>query len=213
MTGLGPRPLIDISIPAGAATPPWPGDAPFVCGWSWSLAKGDSVNVSTVSTSPHVGTHADAPFHVDSAWQTAESLPLDVFAGPAVVVDLSTYDGALGADTVGALVGTERLLVRTGRSIATGTFPASWPWLADDALDALLRGGLRLLGVDAPSVDDRESKALTAHRTLFSRGAFVLENLDLRRVSPGRYHLSAYPVCWAGTDAAPVRAVLTMEQA
>jgi arylformamidase len=62
--------------------------------------------------------------------------------------------------------------------------------------------------VDAPSVDERESKTLDVHHALFGGGAFVLENLDLRGVTPGRYELVALPQRLEGLDAAPVRAVL-----
>ena len=72
----------------------------------------------------------------------------------------------------------------------------------------LVAGGLRLLGVDAPSVDARDARTLAVHRALFSGGAVVLENLDLSAVSPGDYELTAYPLRIAGLDAAPVRAVL-----
>jgi arylformamidase len=46
------------------------------------------------------------------------------------------------------------------------------------------------------------------HRALFQGGACILENLDLRNVSSGDYHLTAFPLRLAGLDAAPVRAVL-----
>ena len=72
----------------------------------------------------------------------------------------------------------------------------------------LLGRGLRLLGVDAPSVDPRTSKTLTVHHMLFSSNAYILENLDLRRVSPGPYELIALPLKYMALDAAPVRAVL-----
>jgi arylformamidase len=68
--------------------------------------------------------------------------------------------------------------------------------------------GLRLLGVDAPSVDTKESKTLAVHKMLFSGNACILENLDLRRVQPGRYDLIAFPMKVMALDAAPVRAVL-----
>src|SRR5688572_27389716 len=55
---------LDISIPMGSRTPEWPGDRPFSCGWTMTLAGGGSVNLSAITTSPHVGTHADAPLHV-----------------------------------------------------------------------------------------------------------------------------------------------------
>jgi arylformamidase len=202
--------LIDISVMVSASTPEWPGDTPYSCRWTWEMARGDSVNVSSIAGSPHVGTHADAPFHVDAGWATADTLPLDSFTGPATVVDVSRLEGALALESLGLAgrVAGGRLLLRTGRSIAAGPFPDEWPWIAEEAVRELVAGGLRLFGVDAPSVDARDSKSLSVHRTLFQGGACILENLDLRNVSSGDYHLTAFPLRLAGLDAAPVRAVL-----
>jgi arylformamidase len=203
------EPLIDISILVNEFTPEWPGDTPFSCRWTWDMARGDSVNVSCVNTSPHVGTHADAPFHVDPRWPPSESLSLDAFAGPVTVVDVPG-DGPLGLESLGVAASrrVERLLLRTGQTIADSHFPERWPWLDEAAADELVRRGLRLLGVDAPSVDGRDSKTLGVHRILFKGGAAVLENLDLRAAPAGDYHLTAFPVRYAGLDAVPVRAVL-----
>jgi arylformamidase len=202
--------LIDISVMVSASTPEWPGDTPYSCRWTWEMARGDSVNVSSIAGSPHVGTHADAPFHVDAGWATADALPLDSFTGPATVVDVSRLEGPLTFQSLGLAGGVAggRLLLRTGQSIAAGPFPDRWPWLNEDAVRDLLGAGLRLLGVDAPSVDARDSKSLAVHRALFEGGACVLENLDLRNVPSGDYHLTALPLRLAGLDAAPVRAVL-----
>ena len=203
--------LHDISISVAPSTPEWPGDTPFSCGWSWAMAEGASVNVSTITTSPHVGTHAYAPLHVRDGWPGADELPLDAFHGWATVVDVSDAHGTIELaelDRRGARPDAERLLLRTGRTIASGSFPADWPVLGDACVRALLARGLRLLGVDAPSVDERESKSLPVHRALFAGGACILENLDLRVVAPGGYELIAFPVKLVGLDAAPVRAVL-----
>ena len=81
--------LIDISILVDEFTPEWPGDTPWTCRWTWDMARGDSVNVSCLNGSPHVGTHADAPFHVDPRWPASDALTLDAFSGPATVVDVS----------------------------------------------------------------------------------------------------------------------------
>jgi arylformamidase len=209
VTGPASDELIDISILVNASTPEWPGDTPFSCRLSWEIARGDSVNVSCLNGSPHVGTHADAPFHVDSAWPASETLDLAAFTGPAVVVDVNTLDGPLSVESLGiGALPVERLLLRTDRSIAGGTFPSGWPWLDVSAVESLLERGLLLLGVDAPSVDSRKSTTLDVHRALFRRGAGVLENLDLRNVAAGPYHLTAFPLRLDGLDAAPVRAVL-----
>ena len=200
----------DISIALREGTPEWPGDTPYACRWASLIAKGESVNVSAVIGSPHVGTHADAPLHVRDGWPGSHELPLDAFVGTASVLDVSGMSGVIEADHLAydPDADGERLLLRTGRSIATGQFPNEWPTLSEACVRTLLGRGLRLLGVDAPSVDPRESTTLPVHHLLFSANAYILENLDLRRVPVGSYELIALPLKLMALDAAPVRAVL-----
>ncbi|MCU0625197.1 MAG: cyclase family protein [Gemmatimonadaceae bacterium] len=125
----------DISIAYGAATPPFPGDTPFHCGWAWEMAHGASVNVGRITTSLHVGTHADAPLHVRVGAPASETLPLDAFHGPALVLDVRGVgdDHVITRDELAARLADARparLLLRTGRSVSAGTFPTAWPALA-----------------------------------------------------------------------------------
>lgn len=191
----------DISIALRPGAPEWPGDTPYSCHWTQQLARGDTVNLSSVTTSPHVGTHADAPLHVHDGWPASDDLPIYVFAGPATVCAFDRVDAL-------PRLPLERLLLRTGSTTADGAFPADWPALSVRQVESLLERGLRLLGVDAPSVDTRHSTALEVHHALFAGGAYNLENLDLRGVPDGTYDLVALPLKIAGLDAAPVRAVL-----
>jgi arylformamidase len=208
--------LVDVSVTLRPGTPEWPGDTPYSCGWTWSMAEGASVNVSALTMSPHVGTHADAPLHVRDGWPASDALPLDAFVGPCAVVDVPGVAEEIEHDALVRhaeqsgvrLDETARLLLRTGRTIAAGVFPDDWPSLTPACVRALARGGLVLLGVDAPSVDPRESKDLATHHALFEAGAFNIENLDLRAVRAGRYELIAPPLRLAGLDAAPLRALL-----
>jgi arylformamidase len=163
-----------------------------------------------MTLSPHVATHADSPYHVRSDWAMSDRLPLDAFIGPCTVLDVSSESGAIALGTLGALPATARLLLKTGRTVAGGVFPDAWPWLEPAAVRELIQRGLRLLGVDAPSVDSRESTTLDVHTALFSGGAFNIENLDLRHVAPGEYELFALPLAVVGLDAAPVRALLRL---
>ena len=202
---------IDISVPLSAHLPPWPGDTPFEARWTWQQDVGASVNVSAITLSPHVATHADAPYHIRSDWGGSERLDMAAFVGRCTVVDVSSAIGEVQLPTLGAAGENpvlERLLLKTDRSIAGGDFPDSWPWLAVGAVQTLLHRGLRLLGVDAPSIDAKDSATLDVHNALFGGGAFNLENLDLRRVAPGEYELFAAPLSIAGLDAAPTRALL-----
>ena len=74
--------LRDISVMLNPDTPEWPGDTPFTCGWASLISAGASVNVSSFSSSPHVGTHADAPIHVREGWSGSHELSLDAYFGP-----------------------------------------------------------------------------------------------------------------------------------
>lgn len=201
----------DISIAMGAHTPEWPGDQPFSCGWAMQIATGGSVNLSAITTSPHVGTHADAPLHVRDGRPASHELPLAPFAGRAFVCSVDASLDTIALHDLTSLPASgrvERLLLRTQCSVAAGGFPDRWPVVSLAVVRTLVDRGLKLLGVDTPSVDARHSKTLDVHHALFDAGAFNLENLDLRSVQDGEYELVAYPVLLEGVDAAPVRAVL-----
>lgn len=200
----------DISIAIGEGTPEWPGDTPYSCRWTWGIARGDSVNVSEIRSSPHVGTHADAPLHVRDDWPASHELPLEPFLGRARVLSVDPSLPLIEPAQLAPLPSgpVERLLLRSGRTIAAGTFPDSWPALSDASLRLLLGRGLRLLGVDSPSVDARTSTALDIHKALFAGGAYNIENLDLREIDDGEYELIALPLKILSADAAPVRALL-----
>jgi arylformamidase len=202
--------LRDISVVVRRGTPEWPGDTPYSCRWRWKLEDGAAVNVSALEMSPHVGTHADAPLHVRDGQPASDSLSPRAFVGPAIVIGLEGADGPVEANALSPRLPRrlERLLLRTGRTIAAGAFPEAWPALTPACVRWLAARGLCLLGVDAPSVDDRESKTLDTHHALFEAGASILENLDLRDVADGPYELIALPLRLDGLDAAPVRAVL-----
>lgn len=203
--------LRDISITLSPGVPEWPGDTPYSCGWAATLSDGSSVNLSSVTSSPHVGTHADAPLHVRDGWPGSHELPLEAFYGPALLLDMTGIEGEIGFAALEPLITVEpleRLLLRTGCTIASGVFPAAWPTLSETCARSLLGLGLRLLGVDAPSVDSRNSRSLAVHKMLFSGNAFILENLDLRRTPPGAYDIMAFPIKMMSLDAAPVRAIL-----
>ena len=158
-----------------------------------------------------MGTHADAPLHVRDGWPGSHELPLEAFYGPAIVVDVSNLEGEISFEQIAPRLARhrpERLLLKTGNSIASGSFPAAWPTLSESCARELIGIGMKLLGVDAPSVDQRDSKSLAVHKMLFSGNTFILENLDLRRTPVGAYELIAFPIKMMSLDAAPVRAIL-----
>lgn len=201
--------LYDITIPVHDGLAVWPGDTEYRFALGWTMAGGDSVNVGSVTMSVHTGTHVDAPFHYRAAGPGVDTLDLTIFTGPARVVEatgLRVIPCAAFADVDGAQ--TPRVLVKTGAWTDYSRFPESVPVLADDVPAFLAARGVRLLGVDVPSVDALDSKSLPVHHALGAHGITILESVDLRAVPPGLYDLIALPLRLVGADGSPVRAVL-----
>jgi arylformamidase len=98
--------------------------------------------------------------------------------------------------------------------LRTGTFPDPDQWnedfaaLSPELVHALAAQGVRLVGIDTPSVDPMTSKALEAHNAVADHDMAVLEGVVLDAVPPGLYTLVALPLRIEGADASPVRAVL-----
>lgn len=199
----------DITLPLESATVPWPGDKPFRLSPTMTIEAGNSVNLTSFSTSSHNGTHADAPFHYNARGVTIERVPLEVFVGPALVVEIAT-DGEIPASALESLdlSETPRLLLRTAPRRDRSRFPERVATLSIEAAEILGRRGVKLLGVDVPSVDLIDSKTLPIHHALDRAGILILENLQLDGVAPGRYELIALPLKIANGDGSPVRAVL-----
>lgn len=200
--------IIDISQPVDASTGVWPGDSPFHAEFTWDMGAGASCNVSRITTSPHNGTHADAPLHYLRGAAGIGDVDLNPYLGRCIVVDGPRTGQVTTADLYGIdLAKNPRILVRTHQSTDTG-FRKEFVSLAPEAADWLASSGALLIGLDTPSMDPFESKTMDAHHALLGGGVAILENLLLAHVEPGEYELIALPLRWPGLDASPVRAVL-----
>ncbi|MGW6191918.1 arylformamidase [Bacillus cereus] len=200
---------IDISQPLNNDIATWPGDTPFSYEVSWAKKDSGSVNVGKLTMSIHTGTHIDAPFHFDNDGKKVLDLDIQVYVGIARVIDVS------GIESIGKkelerfnLEGVERLLLRTSSHGKAQEFPEEIPYLCADIADFLSSKGIRLIGVDVPSVDPLDDKELTAHHQLFKHGIHILENVVLDHVADGDYELIALPLALTDADGSPVRAVI-----
>ena len=199
----------------------WPGDKPCQFRLTREKTKGESVNLGAISMSVHNGTHADARFHFDTNGESIEKAPLETYLGRAAVVDLAqafldskekhliTIEDLL--PSAEAIAVTSRLLVKTARWSDSTVFPNQIPVIAADVPAWLQKNGVKLLGLDLPSVDEIDSKSLQNHHALAHAGIAIIESLDLSNVASGIYQLAALPLKIAGGDGAPMRAVLWRE--
>lgn len=202
--------LIDISPPIDATIAVWPGDKPFARNVSVDIARGDHLTLSDMHTTLHVGAHTDAPSHYVAGGDDIGIRSLHYYLGPCVVVRVPDAHGRriMPADLVDKRVNAARVL------LATGTFPDPRKWnedfasLSPELVHWLHERGVITIGIDTPSVDPFDSKALEAHQAMASHDMTNLEGLVLDGVAEGMYELIALPLRINGADASPVRAVL-----
>jgi arylformamidase len=202
----------DITPPITIAMAVWPGDTPLSREVLRDLARGDSVTLSTLRATVHLGAHADGPNHYGPEAPGIGERPLHHYLGECQVVEarVGRAQRIRPADIPGgpAALTSPRILFRTG------TFPDHTRWNSDFAalspelIDALAARQVITVGIDTPSVDLQDSKDLPAHKAILRHDMAILEGLDLSLVPPGRYELIALPLRLMGFDASPVRAIL-----
>jgi len=204
------RRVWDISPAIGPGYPVFPGDTPFALKWTWTLDASCPVNVSELTLSPHTGAHTDAPLHYDPQGAAMADVALDAYLGPCRVIDVTAARGVVEPRDLGSqLAGTPpRVLLRTCARAVTDRWDAHFTAIAPATVDLLHAHGVRLVGVDTPSLDPADSKTLDSHQRVRAHGMAILEGIVLDAIAPGDYELIALPLKLAGADASPVRAVL-----
>ncbi|HSP21465.1 MAG TPA: arylformamidase [Planococcus sp. (in: firmicutes)] len=200
--------IFDISMALDAQTPEWPGDVPFNFRLSVTQEQSGSVNIGELSTSTHMGTHIDAPFHYDGDGLKVEELPLEIYLTKAQVVEVGGIQKVSVENLPDIEKGVEAVLLYTAAWQDRTIFPSSWPEFDASIAEWMVDKGIRLLGVDVPSVDPQTSKELPMHQAMNRNGRFILEGIVLDGVPAGVYQLAALPLKITGADGSPVRAVL-----
>lgn len=214
------RRVVDLSHPIHAGLVTYPGlPAPVIRPF---LTRDDSVGryaegttfaMDVIEMIGNTGTYLDAPFHRYADGPDLAGLDLASLVDlPAVVVHvphLATRGIPATAfrdlDVRGAAV-----LFHTGwdRHFGTPAYALGSPFLATDAVDALVERGAVLVGIDALNIDDTESGgARPAHSGLLGAGIHVVEHLTglaQLPVTGGRF--TAAPPAVSGFGTFPVRA-------
>jgi arylformamidase len=204
--------IYDITVPISNDLPVYPGDPAIQITRVMSLEKGDLARVSHLSFNTHIGTHIDPPCHFMQDGIPLDQVPLEVFIGPARIVDVGeaeVIDAALLSKF--NLDGVRRVLFKTRNSRywrETGEFRQDFVYLETDGAALLVERGLRLVGIDYLSIEKFNFDQPTTHWTLLGAGVVIVEGLDLTEVSPGDYELICLPLKIKDGDGGPARVVL-----
>ncbi len=201
--------IIDISPRLDPSLAVWPGDAPLSREVLLDQTWGDSVTLSTLKATVHLGAHADAPLHYGVHGSDIADRPLELYLGNCQVMRIPAARGSrIGPGDLTSPIRAARVLFATGTYPDPSRFTGDFAALDPSLIAFLHERGVRLVGIDTPSVDLFSSRELETHRAILARDMAILEGLVLDHVSEGLYELIALPLALVGFDASPVRAIL-----
>ncbi len=158
--------IIDLSIPLGIGTPPWPTYEPLQVKYFKRLAP-NGANGQVVTHSNHLGTHLDGEIHFYTPGKDIAALDFDFLHGPGVIVDLS--DAAGDYDIYTSKMVEDRVDVQEGDILLIHTGYHRYGWdqpIADEIRYMVKHPGpdrefaewcmakkIKWLGVDCGSAD------------------------------------------------------------
>jgi kynurenine formamidase len=176
----------------------------------------------------HGPTHVDALAHLDPdpSAPTIDQMPLDMFFGEGICVDVSHIEAHayIDAEALEAAVAAsgqalrpkDVLLMRTGayeRLYGTPEYTSLYPGLDDQASQWLADQQVKVFGVDSPSPDNPISRTYPCHMMCRANGITHYENLaNLDQVSGKRFHFIGFPLRIRGGTGSPVRAVALLSE-
>jgi len=205
-------PWIDVSVRIRNGMVSWPGDPPARISHAKDMERGDPCTVSLLEMGAHTGTHMDAPAHFVRGGIGIDEMPPDAAIGSARVIPIRDRESIKTDELVRHSIRRgERVLFKTRNSDHcwdTDSFVEDFVYLSAAAAQYLVERQVRLVGVDYLSVGGFRADGVETHQALLKAGIWILEGLNLKRVSPGRVQLVCLPLKIAGGDGAPARALV-----
>ncbi|MCB0833315.1 MAG: cyclase family protein, partial [Bacteroidetes bacterium] len=205
----------DISLTISNDLVTWPGDPKVDIQLPIQMKKGDPCNVSRWQIGAHTGTHTDAPFHFIDDGKGIDQVPLDLYIGPCLVVEVRPKTINIEAEDLKGidLKGHSRVLFKTSNSRhwknGNMQFDQDFISVGVTGADVLLKNKIKLVGVDYLSVESFHAPfEHPVHKKLLGAGMVVVEGLNLSSIKPGEYELICMPLKILHGDGTPVRAAL-----
>ena len=206
--------FIDLSHPIRENMPLYPGTPPVRIEQLRRIDT-DGYREKRITFTTHTGTHVDAPAHILENGKTLDQLPLSLFYGKGIVLDVRAFKGqSIPAEFLqrqNSWQSAEYVLFFTGFSARWGSeaYFKDFPVLSLAAADLLINEGkLKGVGFDAVSPDTMDSDDLPVHNKFLSAEKLIIENLtDLSLLLNKEFELSLFPIPVSDADGLPVRAV------
>ncbi len=173
---------------------------------------GATFQIGRIDMVANTGTYLDTPFHRFEDGADLSGIALEQVASLEGLVIRAPHEAEL-AIGAGALAGRnlagKAVLFHTGwdRLWRTEAYQSDHPFLADDAVAALIAGGAVLAGIDSLNIDDTRTRRRPVHTDLLGAGILICEHLtNLGALPDTGFRFSAVPPRFSGVGTFPVRA-------
>lgn len=185
----------------------------------------DSVgrNTQRIVLGSHSGTHMDAPFHFIKDGITMEQMNIELMWGKITVVDMrhKKQGDLVTLSELQEIEMKERLLFAFGwyHNWKTKEYYNGFPYFETEAIEYLIKSGVKVLALDTPSPDDGRAIMIKGkcdspnHLALLENDVCVIEYLTNTDVLIGgrEYEMVALPLKLKGSDGSPARVLIKEE--
>ena len=214
--------LVDLSMPWGNDVQPLDGH-PRISFEPITTHEVEERSNTKVVFSIHTATHIDSPFHFFPDGKSIEELPLEIFYGDALLVDVREIANPGHEISLEELTSVGKLTeesVKGKRIILWGDWAQKrWntqelynnnPYLSQEAAEWLRDAGIVALGLDF-AVDG--AAPYPNHPTFLGAEIPLIENLvNLELIGRREFTLIAFPLPVVGGDGSPARVVAKVDE-
>jgi len=190
----------------------YPGDPVFSCEDVAVLGESSEFHLRKFTMGNHTGTHIDFPAHVIKGGKTSSDYSIDDLIGDGLILEVPDGMPSIKKDFILMQGIKEKDIVffKTSNSCIPKDKPyrSEYVYIEADAARAMLDIGVRIVGIDYISVDSPKLEALPVHEILLSNDTLIVENLNLKGVSPGRCKIFIMPINIPKMDGLPARVVM-----
>lgn len=206
---LDTRKIYDITPTVSPNLAVFPGDTPYENSYLMSFQQGHHLSLSKIQSTVHLGAHADAPSHYHVSGASIDARDLNLYLGKTQVITVTERRGhRIAVTDVKTQIQAPRVLFKTGSFPNPNHWNSDFMALSIGLIQYLTQAGVKLVGIDTPSVDLADDKILEVHNEIYKADLAILEGIVLDHVSDGIYDLVALPLKLQGAEASPLRAIL-----
>ncbi len=211
--------LFDLSQPLYHNCPGWPTYDLTEVHYE-AVYPNDGFNAEKIMMNTHTGTHLDAPFHFYPESLSIDEMPVDLFQGKAMIVNIASeikpkqgitrnmvekYDNIINEGMI--------VILYTGwgqKRAFTKEYCHDWPYLSEEAASWLRDKKVKGVGIDAMSLGGwYEGTGRPCHEVLLAANIWLLEELCIpdELLAYESFYLTAFPLKILKGSGAPCRAV------